>query len=243
MRSRLQRAFEMDTVDPETQYVNREPEPPLDVTLGVSLQSELISQLERREDKLSELKEAKARGEKVPEATMTRVQADVDALRRELDAFSSGGFGYATNASGRLVQKSVEEITRARESMRRTRDDETLNPYLDNVGAWAEVSEASAAVTKLDVAIERLAGAAEVSGKPFDADEMRELQEQRTVWGLRLVSAQIKGHRRSAERGRRQRGLGGRVRRREGSRRRDAAARETERGEVRAARPALRDGT
>ena len=193
MRSRLQRAFEMDTVDPETQYVNREPEPPLDVTLGVSLQSELISQLERREDKLSELKEAKARGEKVPEATMTRVQADVDALRRELDAFSSGGFGYATNASGRLVQKSVEEITRARESMRRTRDDETLNPYLDNVGAWAEVSEASAAVTKLDVAIERLAGAAEVSGKPFDADEMRELQEQRTVWGLRLVSAQIKG--------------------------------------------------
>ena len=193
MRSRLQRAFEMDTVDPETQYVNREPEPPLDVTLGVSLQSELISQLERREDKLGELKEAKARGEKVPEATMTRVQADVDALRRELDAFSSGGFGYATNASGRLVQKSVEEITRARESMRRTRDDETLNPYLDNVGAWAEVSEASAAVTKLDVAIERLAGAAEVSGKPFDADEMRELQEQRTVWGLRLVSAQIKG--------------------------------------------------
>ena len=193
MRSRLQRAFEMDTVDPETQYVNREPEPPLDVTLGVSLQSELISQLERREDKLSELKEAKARGEKVPEATMTRVQADVDALRRELDAFSSGGFGYAMNASGRLVQKSVEEITRARESMRRTRDDETLNPYLDNVGAWAEVSEASAAVTKLDVAIERLAGAAEVSGKPFDADEMRELQEQRTVWGLRLVSAQIKG--------------------------------------------------
>ena len=193
MRSRLQRAFEMDTVDPETQYVNREPEPPLDVTLGVSLQSELISQLERREDKLGELKEAKARGEKVPEATMTRVQADVDALRRELDAFSSGGFGYAMNASGRLVQKSVEEITRARESMRRTRDDETLNPYLDNVGAWAEVSEASAAVTKLDVAIERLAGAAEVSGKPFDADEMRELQEQRTVWGLRLVSAQIKG--------------------------------------------------
>ena len=136
VRSRLQRAFEMDTVDPETQYVDVEPEPPLDVTLGVSLQSELISQLERREDKLSELKEAKARGEKVPEATMTRVQADVDALRKELDAFSRGGFGYATNASGRLVQKSVEEITRARESARRSRDDETLDPYLDNVGAW-----------------------------------------------------------------------------------------------------------
>ena len=193
VRSRLQRAFEMDTVDPETQYVDVEPEPPLDVTLGVSLQSELISQLERREDKLSELKEAKARGEKVPEATMTRVQADVDALRKELDAFSRGGFGYATNASGRLVQKSVEEITRARESARRSRDDETLDPYLDNVGAWAEVSEAAANVTKLDVAIERLVGAAEVSGKPADADEMRELQEQRTVWGLRLVSAQIKG--------------------------------------------------
>jgi len=193
VRSRLQRAFEMDTVDPETQYVDAEPEPPLDVTLGVSLQSELISQLERREDKLSELKEAKARGEKVPEATMTRVQADVDALRRELDAFSRGGFGYATNASGRLVQKSVEEITRARECARRSRDDETLNPYLDNIGAWAEVSEAAANVTKLDVAIEKLAGAAEVSGKPVDADEMRELQEQRTVWGLRLVSAQIKG--------------------------------------------------
>ena len=124
VRSRLQRAFEMDTVDPETQYVDTGPEPPLDVTLGVSLQSELISQLERREDKLSELKEAKARGEKVPEATVTRVQADVDALRRELDAFSRGGFGYATNASGRLVQKSVEEITRARESARRSRDDE-----------------------------------------------------------------------------------------------------------------------
>ncbi len=193
VRSRLQRAFEMDTVNPETQYVDVELEPPLDVTLGVSLQSELISQLERREDKLSELKEAKARGEKVPEATMTRVQADVDALRRELDAFSRGGFGYATNASGRLVQKSVEEITRARECARRSRDDETLDPYLDNVGAWAEVSEAAANVTKLDVAIERLVGAAEVSGKPVDADEMRELQEQRTVWGLRLVSAQIKG--------------------------------------------------
>ena len=52
---------------------------------------------------------------------------------------------------------------------------------------------AAANVTKLDVAIEKLAGAAEVSGKPVDADEMRELQEQRTVWGLRLVSAQIKG--------------------------------------------------
>ena len=129
----------------------------------------------------------------MPEATMTRVQADVDALRRELDAFSRGGFGYATNASGRLVQKSVEEITRARECARRSRDDETLNPYLDNIGAWAEVSEAAANVTKLDVAIEKLAGAAEVSGKPVDADEMRELQERRTVWGLRLVSAQIKG--------------------------------------------------
>ena len=52
VRSRLQRAFEMDTVDPETRYVDAEPEPPLDVTLGVSLQSELISQLERRELRL-----------------------------------------------------------------------------------------------------------------------------------------------------------------------------------------------
>jgi len=60
-------------------------------------------------------------------------------------------------------------------------------------GEWAEVSMAAAAVTRLDVAMEKLTAAAAVTDVAIDATEMTELRDQRTVWGLRLVAAQVKG--------------------------------------------------
>ena len=206
VRSRLARAFELDSaanivVPPNERYGdeyddgdgddNMDGGLSLDIGLGVSLQAELQAQLQRREARLGDLRAAADKGESVPEATLARVSADVDALKRELRAFSGdGGSWYAAGAESRLVSRTAMEVTRAGDA---TRDKAASGGYLDAAGEWAEVSEAAAAVTRLDVAIEKLAAAASVTGKPVDWAEMNELKEQRTVWGLRLVSAQIKG--------------------------------------------------
>ena len=158
----------------------------------MSLKAELLAQLDRRESRLKELRAAVEGGESVPDATLNRVAADVDALKRELKAFGGGGDQwYAVGAEQRLVSKSGAEVTRAANA---SRDRAASGGYLDSAGEWAEVSEAASAVTRLDVAIEKLAAAASVTGKPVDWAEMNELKEQRTVWVTSRVGAD-QGHR------------------------------------------------
>ena len=189
-RSRLERFFEMESEEPPPFTDQPEEDADLGVGLGVSLRAELQSQLERRRAKLGDLRAQKSAGKNVPDATVARVEADVEALRREIKAFEDGGFAYSKNASSRLVSRNASEIRRARRSHR---EGSASGGYLDVAGEWREVSEAAAAVTRLDVELEKMSSRAAVTGKPVDAAEMNELREQRAVWGLRLVSAQIKG--------------------------------------------------
>ena len=182
--------FEMESEEPPPFTDQPEEDADLGVGLGVSLRAELQSQLERRRAKLGDLRAQKSAGKNVPDATVARVEADVEALRREIKAFEDGGFAYSKNASSRLVSRNASEIRRARRSHR---EGSASGGYLDVAGEWREVSEAAAAVTRLDVELEKMSSRAAVTGKPVDAAEMNELREQRAVWGLRLVSAQIKG--------------------------------------------------
>jgi hypothetical protein len=190
IRSRLARAFNLDSsanivvqpaVDDADARYDAGPDGSglglnLDVGLGASLQAGLTAQLGRREARLDDLRGATRRGESVPEETLARVAADIDALKSELRTFKEGGSWYAAGAEGRLMSRAALEV----------------GGYLNGAGGeWAQISEAAAAVTRLDAAIEKLA--AEGDGNEGTVAEMDELEEQRTVWGLRLVSAQIKG--------------------------------------------------
>ena len=193
-RSRLERLLEMESasgasersLQKDSTRNSQNSQSPRDSLLGASLRAELESHLERRRLRLGELRaEQSAKGKRfVSDEAIARVQADVDALMSEIKQFEQ------EDVSGRLVRRAADEINRVRAA---NSDTSASGGYLNFAGTWREVSKCASEVTKLDVEMEKLAARASVTGKPYSQNEMQELRDRRSAWGLRLVSAQIKG--------------------------------------------------